>query len=154
MNLFKKNLKECFCAFCKSPRKINMQKHVQLFEISISFAGSILLMLLFFQSFDFRVFVFFGILLSVFEFFVQMKYRLGMTCTQCGFDPLLYMKSHDKACAQVKAHLEARQNDPSVYLSSRPKLDLPVITKKKDSLGREKRVVVKPNVARNLDIKL
>lgn len=131
-----------------------MQKHVQLFEIAISLAGSIILMLFFFQNFDFRVLVFFGVLLSLFEFFVQMKYRLGMECSHCGFDPLLYMKSKDKACAQVKTHLEARKNNPNVYMSSRPQLDLPVVTTKKDSLGRDKRVVSKPHVARNLDLKL
>ena len=77
-----------------------------------------------------------------------------MACSQCGFDPLLYMKSKDKACEQVKIHLEQRKNDPAVYLSSRPKLDLPVVKKTKDLAGREKRVVTRPHVAKNLDLKL
>lgn len=154
MELNKKNIKECYCAFCKSPRKINMQKHVQAFEISLSLVGSLLLMLFFFQSFNSKVFVLFGILLSVFEFFVQMKYRLQMACKQCGFDPLLYLKSKEKACAMVKAHLENRKNDPDVFMSSKPALDLPVIATKKDSLGRSKKVVVRSHVAKNLDLKL
>lgn len=137
---------------------MNMQKHVGFFEFSSSIIASVILMLFFFQNFDFRVLVFFGIFLSLFEFFVQMKFRLGMSCSHCGFDPLLYIKSKDKACAQVTAHLESRKNDPNVYLSARPTLDLPTITTKKDSLGREKRTVSnplsKPHVARNLDLKL
>lgn len=83
-----------------------------------------------------------------------MKYRLAMACPQCGFDPLLYLKSKNKACEQVRLHLEKRKNDPSVYLSSRPKLDLPVIKKTKDMMGREKKVVVRSHIAKNLDLKL
>ncbi|MES2769550.1 MAG: hypothetical protein V4596_10445 [Bdellovibrionota bacterium] len=154
MSFIKKSNKKFFCAFCKSPRTMNMQKHVQLFEISISLAGSLLLMLVFFQGFDSKVLILFGILLSIFEFFVQLKFRLGMACSQCGFDPLLYMKSKDKACALVKTHLESRKNNPAVYMSSRPALDLPVITNRKDNLGRNKRVVVRSHVAKNLDLKM
>lgn len=154
MKFLKKNVKNFFCAFCRSERKMNMQKHVQTFEIATSAAGATILMLLFFQTFDPRVFVFFGIFLSVFEFFVQIKFRLAMPCGSCGFDPLLYMKSPTKACEQVKIHLDSRKNDPATYMSSRPKLDLPVITKKTDSLGREKRVVSRSHVAKNLDLKM
>lgn len=154
MNLTRKSNKKFFCAFCKSPRTMNMQKHVQLFEISISLVGSLLLMLVFFQGFDSKVLIFFAVLLSLFEFFVQLKFRLGMACSQCGFDPLLYMKSKEKACALVKTHLESRKNNPAVYMSSRPALDLPVITNRKDSLGRNQRVVVRSHVAKNLDLKL
>jgi hypothetical protein len=133
---------------------MNMQKHVKSFEIAISMAGSFLVMLLIFQTFDFRVLVFFAISVSVLEFLVQLKYRLSMSCPQCGFDPLLYMKSKQQACDQVKAHLEARKNDPAVYLSQRPSLNLPVITNKKDSMGRDKKSVSKPHVAKNLDLRL
>ena len=154
MKFVGKSVKEFYCAFCRTPRSINMQKHVRLFEFTIALAASLLMMLFFFQKFDPRVFVFFGIFISIFEFLIQFKYRLAMTCTECGFDPLLYMKSPAKACEQVKAQLEKRKNDPAVYLSSRPKLDLPVIKKSKDSMGREKRVVTRSHVAKNLDLKL
>jgi hypothetical protein len=150
----KNSVKNFYCAFCRSPRKINMQRHVQLFEITLSLVGSLLLMLLFFQSFNSKVFVIFGILLSIFEFFVQIKYRLQMACSRCGFDPLLYLKSKEKACEMVKIHLEGRKNDPAVYMSAKPALDLPVITTKKDNLGRSKKVVVRSHVAKNLDLKL
>ena len=152
--MFKRATKIFYCAFCKSKRSMNMQKHVQWFETSLSIVASVILMLFFFQTFDPRVFVFFGVSLSIFEFFVQFKYRLAMACPHCGFDPLLYMKSPSKACALVKTHLESRKNNPDVYMSSRPHLDLPMIKTKKDSMGREKRVVMKSHVAKNLDLKL
>jgi hypothetical protein len=154
MKYFERKVKNFYCAFCRSPRTMNMQKHVKSFEIAISMAGSFLLMLLIFQNLDFRVLVFFALFVSLFEFFVQLKYRLSMACPQCGFDPLLYMKSKEKACEQVKAHLEARKNNPAVYMSNRTALNLPVITTKKDNMGRDQRSVSKPHVAKNLDLRL
>lgn len=154
MSLFKKPVKNFFCAFCRSPRTANLQKHIGFFEVLLSIVGSTILMFLFFQGFDPRAFAFVAIFLSLFEFFVQFKYRLAMICPHCGFDPLLYLKSKEKACAQVKEYLERRKNDPMVYLSSRPKLDLPVVVKKKDIVGREKIIVTRPHVAKNLDLKM
>ncbi len=73
-----------------------------------------------------------------------------MACPHCGFDPLLYIKSQEKACEQVKAHLERRKNDPYVLMGTKAKLDLPFIVKKKDT-----KTPVKPlHKANNLDVKL
>ena len=154
MKLFSKSVKDFYCAFCRTPRRVSFQKHIGAFEILLSSVASIILMLLFFQKFDPRALGIFAVSLSLLEFLVQFKYRLALPCKQCGFDPLLYMKSKEKACAQVKEHLENRKNDPSVYLSSRPKLDLPVLKKKKDHFGREKIIVSRSHVAKNLDLKL
>src|SRR5690606_12545471 len=118
-----KYIKSCYCAFCRSERRISLQKHVGMYEIGLSVLGAILLSFLFFQSVDPRILVFAGVILSLFEFFVQIKYRLAMSCPHCGFDPLLYIKSKEKACAQVQKHLEQRKSDPRVLLSSRPALD-------------------------------
>lgn len=154
MKYFKSTKKNFFCAFCRSPRSMNMQKHVKSFEIALSLAGSFLMMLFFFQEFDFRVLVFFVFFVSLLEFFVQFKFRLGMACSQCGFDPLLYMKSKSQACELVKTHLESRKNNPEVYMSRKPALNLPVISTKKDNMGRSQRTVSKPGVAKNLDLRL
>src|SRR5690606_6036752 len=106
--------KTCYCAFCRSERSLNLQKHVGLYEVGLSVLGATLLSFLFFQALDPRVLVFAGVGLSLLEFFVQIKFRLGMSCPHCGFDPLLYIKSKEKACEQVQKHLEQRKNDPRV----------------------------------------
>lgn len=147
--LRKKHLKQCYCAFCRSERRISLQKHIGLYEIGLSALGAVLLSFLFYQSLQPQALVFLGVSLSLLEFFVQFKYRLAIACPHCGFDPLLYIKSREKACEQVKQHLERRKNDPYVLLSPRAKLDLPVIVKKQDG-----KPVPSPHKARNLDLKL
>jgi hypothetical protein len=124
----KGTLKEFYCAFCKTPRKMRSKKHIQAAEVFLSLAASFVLMLLFFQNFDFRVIPIFAFVLSFYEFLIQIQYRLSLPCPHCGFDPLLYLRSHQKACAQVIAHLEKRKQDPEALLRAKP-LNLPKIKK-------------------------
>lgn len=76
--------------------------------------------------FDPRVLVIFAIFLGITETFIQIRWRLSVSCKQCGFDPVLYVKEHDKAAEKVTAHLKKRRLDPK-YLLARP-LNLPTIS--------------------------
>lgn len=58
---------------------------------------------------DARVFVIFACLLGVAEYFVQLRWRMSVICRACGFDPVLYLKSPEKAAELVKKKLEDRQ---------------------------------------------
>ncbi len=77
-----------------------------------------------------------------------------MTCPHCGFDPILYKKNVQACVEKVKAHLEARKNNPSTLLSRQPKLNLPP---RKQTQKLEKKmaaVVSRANQGKNLDVRL
>ncbi len=121
--------KSFYCAFCKTPRRSNLKKSVTLVEVLFCLIGSVLLSLLFWQKFDFKILTLFGILVCILEFFCQLKWRVSIMCSQCGFDPVLYLKDKDKAVLKIKAHLQKRKEDPRVLLSKNPKLNLPALVK-------------------------
>lgn len=154
MGLIRSEVKKFYCAFCRTQRSIKNQIHVQLFEVLLCLAASLILMLFFWQNLDFRFIAIFAMLVIVYEFFVQIKQRMLMSCPHCGFDPVLY-KKNVKACVEkVKVHLQARQNNPVMLLSKTPKLNLP-IRKKTQKLEKKMAVAVtKSKQGKNLDVRL
>ncbi len=82
-----------------------------------------------FQEFDPRVMLIFVAFLALAETFVQLRWRMTMTCKFCGFDPVLYLKDTEKAVAKVKIRLDQRQKDPASWLAE--PLQLPKLSKEK-----------------------
>jgi len=122
----------CYCAFCRSPRKIYKKRNIGLFEIAGSALGAVAFMYVAFQEYDPRVLLIFVAFLAVAETFVQLRWRLTIVCKYCGFDPVLYLKDTTKAVAKVKIRLEQRQYDPATLLAS--PLQLPTLSKEKAEL--------------------
>ena len=75
------------------------------------------------REFDPRVLVIFVVYLAIAEVFVQIRWRMALSCKQCGFDPVIYKKSATVAVEKVKDHLLRRKQDPR-YLLYEP-LNLP-----------------------------
>lgn len=148
MSWFRGQAKDFYCAFCKTKRTIHLKKHVGGVEISLSLLASIVLMFLFFQKFDFRIIPIFALAICFYETLIQIQYRLSLACPHCGFDPILYLKSQQKACEVVKAHLEKRKQDPEALLKAKP-LNLPKIKKS----NQDKAPVIKKESSQ-LDIRL
>ena len=129
MGIFHEKRISCYCAFCKSPRRVYVKKRINLFNIAGAGLGSAAIMLAIWQEFDPRVLFVFVVLLAIAEIFVQIRWRLNMVCQHCGFDPVLYLKDHERAAQKVKLHLEQRRNDPiSIFRSP---LHLPKISQKR-----------------------
>lgn len=125
ISLFKARA-NCYCAFCKSPRRIYKKKNISLMNFLASAMTAIVIMLGLWQQFDPRVVIVFIVCLAISEVFVQIRWRLSVACRQCGFDPVLYVRDQEGAAAKVKAHLDRRKEQPQ-YLLSRP-LNLPTIS--------------------------
>lgn len=102
--------------------------------------ASFVIMFLIFRDSDARVFLIFVFSLAVAEFFIQIRWRLGVVCPHCGFDPVLYSASPERAAQKVKIHLDRRQNDPNMLLA-RP-LNLP--TRKATAAERAERAAPPP----------
>lgn len=108
----------CFCAFCKNERKVFRKKRMSMQGIFASAVLSSLLSLVFWQRLDPKAMVFFVVGIVVTELAVNFRWRLGMTCPYCGFDPLLYKRSPKQACQKVVEFMDERKKDPMFYLSS------------------------------------
>jgi len=77
-------------------------------------------MLVIWQDFDPRVFVFFGFALFLSEVFVGLRWRTSVSCVRCGFDPVVYKRSPEEAARRVRRYLEERADDPVAVLKGPP----------------------------------
>jgi hypothetical protein len=124
--------KSCYCAFCRSERKVYSKKNIGISDILASALGAGAVMFAIFQEFDPRVMLLFVAFLAIAEIFVQIRWRLTISCKHCGFDPVLYVKDTEKAVARVKLRLDQRQKDPASLLAE--PLVLPKLPKAKAEL--------------------
>ncbi|MGE3758086.1 MAG: hypothetical protein AB7H97_10030 [Pseudobdellovibrionaceae bacterium] len=115
----------CYCAFCKSPRRIFTKKKIGILNVILSLVSGLALGYLIFMEFDPRALLFSVMFLALAEGFIQLRWRLSVICSQCGFDFVLYVKTPSVAAEKVRLHLENRKNDPR-YLLATP-LNLPAI---------------------------
>ncbi|NUN06785.1 MAG: hypothetical protein HUU57_13605 [Bdellovibrio sp.] len=127
-SLFRKR-HNCYCAFCKSPRRIYRKKNISFLNIIGSALAAVVFMFVLWQQYDPRAIIVFVVCLAISEVFVKIRWRLSVVCRQCGFDPVLYLKDPEAAALKVKDQLVVRQQDPK-YLLSRP-LNLPAIPAEK-----------------------
>ncbi len=121
--------KSCYCAFCKVERKVYAKKHLGLVDIIGLVGLSMLITVTIFKTMDPRGLVITGTMLIVAELFSQTKWRASMICRNCGFDPVIYVRSPEQAGLKIKAFLERRREMPEFLL--RAPVVLPVKKEKK-----------------------
>ncbi|WP_413570198.1 hypothetical protein ACLWBD_06800 [Bdellovibrio sp. HCB117] len=126
----------CYCAFCKSPRRIYRKKSISLMNVLGSALASVVVMFAIWQQFDPRVMIVFVVCLAFSEVFVKIRWRLSVVCRACGFDPVLYTKDPQAAADKVRFQLDVRKQDPK-YLLAKP-LNLPAIPAEKAKALQEK----------------
>ena len=112
-----KDANSCYCAFCRSQRRVYRKKNIHLTDIAGAALGAAVVMFAIWQEFDPRVVLIFVFFLAIAEIFVQIRWRLTISCKHCGFDPVLYTKDPQKAADKVSAFLESRKQDPHFLLS-------------------------------------
>lgn len=114
---------ECYCAFCKTKRKVYRRKNLSFVEVVGLFLFSALVSYLIWTPFDIRGLGFLMLMLGIGELFLRLRWRQSMICQNCGFDPIVYLKDVDRAAQNVKDFLDRRKDDPSFLL--KPALNLP-----------------------------
>lgn len=135
-----KTATRCYCAFCRSERNFYRKRHLSLVDGTLAVVASVSLMLVIWQDFDPRVFVFIGISLCLTEMFIGFRWRLAIACTRCGFDPVLYKRNPEKAAAVVRDHMERSKEDPMSLFNPPPKL--PTVKKAKKA-GEPQRLSIR-----------
>ena len=112
-----------YCAFCKSPRKLYNKKSISIVDFVLLAGLWAVLMYLFFQGIEPKFILVFVSFLAIAEMVIQVRRRISLVCRRCGFDPILYLKSPEKAADKVTKFLDLRKNRPE-YALLQP-LDLP-----------------------------
>jgi hypothetical protein len=114
-----------YCAFCKSPRRVFRRKHTGPFQWLGCALAAAFLSYVFVQGIEPLAFGFFVGFLVAAEAFVQFRWRASVICSECGFDPVLYLQDRPEAVIRVKEHLKARAEDPMQLIKRPP--GIPVI---------------------------
>jgi len=122
--------KSCYCAFCKMPRKIYRKRAVSFINFIQALGIAMAASFLFWQQLDPRALVIFVLALMIIEIGILVRNRYDAECPHCAFDPIVYVRDQVKACEKVKRHLEARKEDPDVWLARKPPIRLPGRKKK------------------------
>jgi hypothetical protein len=127
--------RRCYCAFCRKERTVYQKRHLSLVDAALCLFASFCLMLVIWQDFDPKVFVFFAAALGFSEIFVLLRRRMSVPCPHCGFDAVLYKNSQALAAGKVKMHMERRKTEPLSLLAPPPRL--PVVVKKQTLRGEQ-----------------
>ena len=110
---------KCFCAFCKNERRVYLRRHIGFSEVLSSLLLSVLFSFIFWQQLRAEALAFFVMVLIITECLIHFRYRLGLACPYCGFDPILYRRDPQAAARVVKDFMERRKQDPLFYLSNK-----------------------------------
>jgi len=113
---------ECFCAFCKNTRKVYISKHLNVAGVVGLVVLSYVLTSIIWQEADIRGLAILGFLLVISEAFTRLRWRQSMICGHCGFDPVTYVRSPDKAAAKIQSFLQKRSERPEFLLKPALKL--------------------------------
>lgn len=126
---------KCYCAFCRSPKKIYKHRRLGWKHALISIVASLAMMAGLFQQFHPSLLFFLPVTMLICDVFLQIRWRLSVVCKRCGFDPVLYVKDSSLAAEKVRTVLEKRREDPTMILAS--PLHLPKITKDRAELLKD-----------------
>jgi hypothetical protein len=124
MKLISRLQDQRFCAYCKTPRRVYVKKHVDLTNV----LGVIVLAAVITQAYwggaDPRGLFVFCLLIMSGEVFVFLRWRASITCRLCGFDPVVYKRSPERAAALVNQFFKAQAENPQFWLSKSPLLEV------------------------------
>lgn len=154
MKLFSRLRDQRYCAFCKSPRRVYLKKHVDLTNVLAAMLLSAFVSLSVWGQADPRGLMIFCLLIGIGEMLVYMRWRLAVVCKMCGFDPVIYRRSPEKAALKVRHFFEEQVHNPKFQLSKSPLLEIYRRQQMNDrnrlrlrtSLGESKAPVVSPRV--------
>lgn len=112
------------CAFCHSPRSVELQRHLRWTSVVGFMILSGLLSFIFWRELNPRAIPLFVSLWVIGEMMALLRYRLGLPCPKCGFDPLLYKRDPKKASARVRDFYERKKASPDFVLTGKALIEV------------------------------
>ena len=120
MGIFSRLHETCFCAFCKADRRVYSKKHVGLTNVLAAMLLSSGITFVVWGELDPRGLMLFCLTMVGSEIFINLRWRSSLVCRLCGFDPVIYKRSPERAAAKVREFYEKASNDPNFQLSRSP----------------------------------
>lgn len=108
----KKNSKECFCALCRSPRKLRYSRflskmnYLQILFLAVGMTAIL------YPLIGFKGIASFPVVWAIFESVHKSLYRKELVCPYCGFDPKWYKKDVKLARQKVEEFLRDNPETP------------------------------------------
>ncbi|MBX3022386.1 MAG: hypothetical protein KF799_12000 [Bdellovibrionales bacterium] len=137
---------ERFCAFCRSPRRLYVKKHVDLTNVLGVLLVTGALTHVLWGGPDPRGVVLFMTFIVTGEVFIYLRWRASIVCRMCGFDPLIYKKSPERAAKAVNQFFKEQAENPAFWMSKSPLLEVHRRLKE-DEKRREDVAAVRKHVA-------
>lgn len=134
-----------FCAFCRSPRRVYVKKHIDLTNVVMAGLFSALVTLSYWGQIDPRGLMLFCLITGISESMIYFRWRLAVVCKMCGFDPVLYKRSPEMAALRVRQFFEEQKINPSFHLSKSPLLEL----HRRHQANERKRMELRSHVVRS-----
>jgi hypothetical protein len=115
----KKTSKDCFCALCRSPRKLRYSRYLSSANYAQIFILTLVVAAISFPWLDWKGALSLPIVWGIFESFHKSLYRKDLKCPFCGFDPKWYRKDVKLARLKVEEFLKQNPESP-VFRRPRP----------------------------------
>lgn len=108
----KSHARECFCALCRTPRKLRYTRslqgrhHFQVLVLTLVATAAT------FPWFTWKGSLSLPIIWIIFDYSYKSLYRKDLKCPYCGFDPAWYKKDVKFARQKVEEFLKANPDSP------------------------------------------
>lgn len=108
----KSKYKECFCALCRSPRKLRYHRRLQGMHFLQILVLTIGVTAATYPWLEWKGAASLPIIWAAFDWFYKSLYRKDLQCPFCGFDPTWYKKDVTIARKQVLEFLKQNPESP------------------------------------------
>ncbi len=102
------------CPLCKVHRKVSLRQRPGGIHYLQVFLSTLMVTLLFWNWFNWKGLVSFLPLWSVFEVVYRWRMRVILVCSQCGFDPYLFLINHEWARREVENHWRKKLSEKGI----------------------------------------
>jgi len=116
----KKNTKDCFCALCRSPRKLRYSRYLSSKNYTQIFVLTLVVSAILYPWLEFKGVYSLPIVWGLFESIHKSLYRKDLKCPHCGFDPKWYKKDIKLARQKVEEFLKQNPESPLLRKVHRP----------------------------------
>lgn len=108
----KKNAKDCFCALCRSPRKLRYSRHLSFQHYTQILVLAVVVTAGAYPWLAWKGAASLPVIWALFESIHKSLYRKDLKCPYCGFDPKWYKTDVKLARQKVEEFLKQNPESP------------------------------------------
>ena len=104
--------RDCFCALCRSPRKLRYSRHLKGLHYLQIVILTVVFTAIFWNWLTYKGAISLPVIWIAFEAIHKSLYRKDLKCPYCGFDPTWYKKDVKLARQKVEEFLKQNPESP------------------------------------------